>query len=179
MGTIHLPKKVCLMCAVCYQNTALKDQALDNLQSQYGPVWRISEPLIFSHTHYYEKEMGDDLKKLYAVFEEPIDPINLAKIKISTNALEQRWCEGGRRKINLDPGYIELAKLVLASTKNFSHRIYIGDGIYGDVQLVWQTAHFRANPWTYPDYQEKSVVMFFETIRKEYQKKLGEDFTWV
>jgi hypothetical protein len=178
MGTIQLPKKVCLICAVCYQSTELKDQALDKLQNLYGPLWRISELLTFTHTHYYEKEMGDDLKKLYVSFAEPVDPGDLAKIKRSTNALEQQWCTGGGRKINLDPGYIELAKLVLASTKNFSHRIYIGEGIYGDVQLVWQAGRFHANPWTYPDYQEKRIVTFFETIRKEYQKKLDEDPQW-
>jgi hypothetical protein len=178
MGTIRLPKKVALLCSVCYSIAELKDQALDNLQLLYGPLWRASDPLTFTHTHYYEKEMGGDLKKLYVIFAEPIDPIDLAKIKHSTNALEQQWCEGGNRKINLDPGYIELAKLVLASTKNFSHRIYIGEGIYGDVQLVWQAGRFRANPWTYPDYQEKSVVTFFDTIRKEYQKKLDEDPQW-
>lgn len=171
MGVIRYPKKVCLICAVCYQDESLKAEALLHLQALYGPLRSISEARPFGHTQYYRDEMGDDLKKCYVAFAQWIDPAELPNIKCRTNELELQWQQDGRRRINLDPGYIEAAKLVLASTKNFSHRIYIGAGIYGDVQLVWRAGHFCVNPWTYPDYREPETVLFFEQVRNDYWKK--------
>ncbi|HNY92028.1 MAG TPA: DUF4416 family protein, partial [bacterium] len=77
----------------------------------------------------------------------------------------------GRRRVNLDPGYSEAAKLVLATTKNFGHRIYLGQGIYGDVQLFWRKGRFQSNPWTYPDYLEAKSLEFFSALRQDYLKE--------
>ncbi|RPI00754.1 MAG: DUF4416 family protein [Calditrichaeota bacterium] len=172
MGDIHLPKKVCLICAVCYQQDYDRDAVFTELQQQYGTILNVSDVLHFNHTTYYAEEMGEDLKKVFISFAQWINADELAAIKIFTNAIEQNHCENGKRRINIDPGYIELPKLVLASTKNFSHRIYIGRGIYGDVQLCWRQGGFQSNPWTYDDYKDEIVVTFFESIRKEYHQQL-------
>jgi hypothetical protein len=172
MGEIHLPKKVCLICAVLYHQEGDRDVVFGELQKQFGAVSHVSETLLFNHTTYYTKEMGDDLKKVYLSFARWIDADELSTIKLFTNSVEQSHCENGKRKVNIDPGYIELPKLVLASTKNFSHRIYISKGIYGDVQLCWRHGGFQSNPWTYEDYKDEIVMTFFERIRQEYHQQL-------
>jgi len=174
MGRIRLPEKVCLITAVCYQHEQMKQNVVDRLQSVYGPPAHVSATIDFYHTQYYLKEMGTSLKKQYIAFDTHIDPALLADIKIVTNDLEEQFSDNGKRTVNIDPGYIELAKLILASTKNFSHRIYIGKGIYGDVQLYWKHGQFLTNPWTYPDYKEPQVLDFFTNVRNEYWQTLKQ-----
>lgn len=172
MGKIHLPKKVCLICAVCYQQEDDRNHVFPELQHKFGSILYESEILQFNHTSYYTEEMGEHLKKVFVSFAKWIDPGDLAEIKIFTNEIEQNHCQNGKRRVNIDPGYIELPKLVLASTKNFGHRIYIGRGIYGDVQLCWRQGKFLSNPWTYDDYKDEIVIAFFERVRKEYHQQL-------
>lgn len=172
MGKITFPEKVRLISAICYRDTELKDVIVQKLEATFGPINNISTTIDFSLTNYYEDEMGNDLLKSYVSFKELIDPITLPDIKIFTNEIEDEYSQNGNRTINIDPGYIELAKLILATTKNFSHRIYIGKGIYGDVQLYWKGGCFNTNPWTYPDYKINEIKSFFEKIRKEYFEQI-------
>ena len=90
-----------------------------------------------------------------------------------TNELEASTAHRGRRSVNYDPGYLEAAKLVLATTKNFDHRLYLGNGIYGDVQLRFRKGAFAAMDWTYPDYQQQSVLDFFHLVRSWYLRRLA------
>ncbi len=168
MGAITLPQKVRLISAMCYSDSTVKDLALAQCIEHFGPIADMSDSVDFSFTSYYEEEMGSNLKKIYFSFERLIDPINLSEIKIFTNNIEDEYAEHDHRLVNIDPGYIEAAKLILATTKNFSHRVYIGQGIYGDVQLYWKGGGFNFNPWTYPDYKTAYVKSFFEKIRIKY-----------
>lgn len=172
MGAAVMPKSVCLITALCFNDKILKDNTIALMEKEYGPIQFELAPLLFSYTNYYGKEMGSNLQKMYLSFKELVDPAQLSGIKHFTNKLELKTATNGDRNINIDPGYIEIPKLILATTKNFSHRIYIGDGIYGDVQLYWQNGSFQVNPWTYPDYQDSRVKSFFETIRNNYFKTL-------
>ncbi len=168
MGKIRLATPVRPICAVCWSQEISLESVLDALMQIFGPIKRSSETLDFTHTRYYELEMGPNLKKRYLAFEDLMDPGDLARSKRLCNELEERFLKEGKRKVNADPGYIEAAKLVLASTKNYSHRIYIGEGIYGDIQLVWREGRFQVNPWTYADYREPQVIDFFSLVRNEY-----------
>jgi hypothetical protein len=105
-------------------------------------------------------------------FERLIDPGRLAEIKLLTNGLEQEWSEGGRRRINLDPGYVSRSKLVLATTKNHGHRIYLGRGIYAEVTLTYRDKDYRPWPWTYPDYRTESYREILRAIRGIYLAQL-------
>ena len=168
MGTAVPPKSVCLVAALCFNDHNLKESIVAKMEKEYGAVQFELAPVLFSHTNYYGKEMGAVLEKMYVAFADYIDPACLPRIKHFTNALEQKSAANGNRSINIDPGYIEVPKLVLATTKNFSHRIYIGEHIYGDVQLYWRNGGFQPNPWTYPDYRDSRTIRFFEKVRNTY-----------
>ncbi len=141
---------------------------------QFGPIADQTPVMEFQYTEYYQQEMGAPLLKLYYTFQKTIPPQDIVKAKLYTNQIEDRYGIDGKRQINLDPGYIELPKLVLATTKNFSHRIYLNKGIYGDIQLVWRGGAFQTNPWTYPDYKSTRVLGFFHTARQSYYESLKQ-----
>jgi len=144
------------------------DTVLASLKRCIGAVEAKSDVFDFSFTEYYCEEMGPDLKKMFVSFNELIDPDALPFLKHRTNDIESDWMMQGHRQVNLDPGYITGAKLVLASTKDFAHRVYIGDGIYGDNHLRFVHGAFVENPWTYPDYKIPVALRFFTEVRQSY-----------
>ena len=89
-----------------------------------------------------------------------------------TNQIEQTFAQGARRRINIDPGYLLMERFVLATGKNFSHRIYIGDGIYADLTLMYQKGSFQTLPWTYPDYAAPEMHAFLMQVRRHYAADL-------
>jgi len=125
-------------------------------------------------TPYYELEMGGDLRKLFITFLDLIKPEELPSIKVKTNLLEENYYIEKKRQVNIDPGYITQAKLVLSTTKNYSHRIYLGQGIFGDLHMQFSNKSYQAQPWTYPDYQDENNVQFFNSVRKRYLEQLAE-----
>ena len=144
------------------------------LQDRLGPVDMISAWLDFDFTAYYEKEMGAPLSRRLMVFKTLVEQTELAAIKQMTNALEQTYQRQGRRRVNIDPGYLLPERFVLASGKNFTHRIYIGQGIYADLTLIYQKGAFRTLPWTYPDYAGKHLIDFLTLVRKKYMLDLKQ-----
>jgi hypothetical protein len=167
MGAVRTPLKVKPVCAVTFGNDADLSKVRSELEKIFGPVEDQSPVFDFSFTSYYQDEMGPELKKTYVSFMEPVPPDELAGVKIKTNELERAWSAEGRRRVNLDPGYITGGKLVLASTKDFSHRVYLGQGIFGDVQLRYAHGRFHASEWTYPDYKTPLAMAFFDDVRKK------------
>ena len=105
-------------------------------------------------------------------FEALIDPETLPEIKLESNRIEARWAVDGKRQVNLDPGYVSMAKLVLATTKNHGHRIYVGQGIYAEVTLQYRDKAFRPWPWTYPDYGTPRYCELFAHIRQRYLEQV-------
>lgn len=154
-----------LVTAIYTNSISLFAVVEQKLAEKFGRIDLRSEIFDFTHTNYYEKEMGSDLKKEFISFEKLVEPESLSDIKIFTNQIESEYLKDGRRQVNIDPGYVELAKLVLASTKNFTHRIYVGKGIYAEVTLFYQDKGFRAWPWTYPDYKSQISLSFFKEAR--------------
>jgi hypothetical protein len=146
----------------------ISTEAIQALEDLYGTASNKSAIITFDHTEYYKQEMGSPLYKFLVSFDKPVDAMEIVGIKHQTNKIEEHFSISGKRQVNLDPGYMEAAKLILATTKNFSHRIYLGQGIYGDVQLFWRQGKFTANPWTYPDYLEKTTLDFLTQLRTRY-----------
>jgi len=138
------------------------------LEELFGPVDLVSDWLPFDFTDYYEKEMGRPLYRRLLAFKELIDQERLPDIKHQTNAVESTFTRGGRREVNIDPGYLLLERLVLATGKNFSHRIYLRRGIYADLTLIYRKERFASLPWTYPDYADARLQEFLFKVRKTY-----------
>lgn len=163
------PQPVKLVMSFIYADAEALNQILRLTCGQYGPIDFLSEPFPFDFTNYYEPEMGKPLERRIASFEDLIDPGDLAGIKHWTNQLEDRFRNDHRgRKVNIDPGYIGASKFILATGKDYSHRIYLGDGIYGDLTLRVQEGGFHPLPWTYPDYAGEPLRKVLNLLRKKY-----------
>jgi len=147
------------------------DLAIALMVARYGPVRLASEPVPFTWTRYYTAEMGPDLTRGFVAFERPIDPGLLRRIKVETSALELEHAREGRRTFNLDPGTLTLNNLVVASTKEASYRVYLGDGVYAQPMLVFKDKQFRPFEWTYPDYRDPAHLAFFVAVRQDARER--------
>ncbi|MBN1399275.1 MAG: DUF4416 family protein [Anaerolineae bacterium] len=172
MGQVLQPTPVKLIVPMLAREAAWFERAERRLAAHFGPTDYVSALLPFEHTRYYEPEFGPDLLRLFIAFARLIDPGSLAEIKLLTNALEAEWSVESRRQINLDPGYLSGAKLVLATTKNQAHRIYLGQGIYAEVTLMYRDRDYRALPWTYPDYASEAYLRVLREVRALYMQQL-------
>lgn len=172
MGEVKQPSPVLFFIAAFSSSIELLDKALDTAVEDFGPLWRKSPDFRFDpYTAYYEPQMGKGLFKTFWAFDWLIDPGELAKIKRRTNCREEEFAlsDGERlgveRPLNLDPGYIDLGKLVLASTKDHGHRIYLSRGIFAEITLSFTQKRWQSLPWTYADYQSEGYQRFFDECR--------------
>lgn len=172
MGKTSRPEPVKLVVGLLAASTELLGEAAHRLGAIFGPIDEQSPPVPFAYTSYYAEELGQAPWRQWLSFARLIDPGELAGIKIQTNALEAEWTVEGRRPVNLDPGYISLTGLTLATTKGFWHRIYIGQGIYAEVTLPFHRGAFRPQEWTYPDYRAPEHIEFFTQLRRGYREQL-------
>ncbi len=170
MGIIRPVEQVKLFTAILFSSGDVLNIAGEKLSSAFGPVDVTGPVWPWSRSTYYEKQMGSDLKRIFLFFKRPVNPDRLADIKNITNEIEDSFhmSTGNlpERPINIDPGYVTLAKVVLASTKDYSHRIYIGKGIYAEVTLFYQDKTFQPLPHTYPDYRSEECTTLFNTVRR-------------
>ncbi len=150
-----------------YSDESVFEHAQKMLESEFGTVEKISAPYDFIFTDYYEKEMGRGLEKRFIVFKKTIDRRVLADMKIFTNSLEKELSVEGKRQINIDPGYLTRANLVLATTKEVPHRIYLKDGIFAEVALLFKRGWCNHLDWTYPDFKMQKTREFFLDVRNE------------
>jgi hypothetical protein len=169
------PKPAKLVISLFLKEKELLFPVVKNLAEKFGPVDMISEWFPFDYTNYYEPEMGSPLYRRVVVFKTLIDPDMLAEIKITTNAVEFEYSRNGHRMVNIDPGYMVHERFVLATGKNYSHRIYIGKGIYADLTLIYKEGGFQKLPWTYPDYADEKMIAYLETIRNKYTEDLKKN----
>ena len=167
------PQKVLAMTGLIFVHNIRVDDVLYMLKNDFGDVSLKSEVIPFTHTIYYNKEMGNDLLRQWYVFDNLVAPDILADLKLCTNVIEKTFLSNNkRRKVNIDPGFITMSNLILASTKDFSHRIYIGKGIYAEVTFIYKNKTFVPLEWTYPDYQEPKALEFFEKARAFLKERL-------
>ncbi len=172
------PDPALLVVALFSRHAAALAWAAERLEVEFGPAGLSGRPFDFRHTRYYEPEMGPGLRKYLLAFERLVGAEELSRIKRRTNELEDELAGTGRyparRPLNLDPGILTLGKLVLATTKDQAHRVYLGDGIYGESTLFFRDGAFEPWPWTYPDYREALVLGFLKDARAYYRRRLRE-----
>lgn len=143
----------------------------DELRPRFGEVDFETEPIPFTQTKYYDRELGTPIYRKILTFLEPIDQDSLAGLKLFTNGLENKYASGESRLFNLDPGMVTLERLVLATGKNFIHRIYLGEGIWADLTLIFHKGGWMTLPWTFPDYAEDSMKEVLSGIRNRYKEQ--------
>lgn len=168
MGTAKFNPPVKLIAGFIFSDRLALESALRSLERKFGLVDFKSPVLDFTHTSYYEKEMGKDLKRLFVSFSKLIPPETLPSVKLFTNKIERKLSRNNLRRVNIDPGYLDLSKLILATTKDFRHRIYLNRGIYAEITLYFQKDSFTSWEWTYPDYRTKEYLDIFNCIRQNY-----------
>ena len=176
MGQISKPKPVNLLIGILTSIPELFSQMERDLEGFFGRIDLRSTILPFHFTDYYTEEMGQGIQRQFYSFEKLIRADELATIKAKTNHLEETLVSPKKyavvRPVNLDPGYINESRLILASTKDFSHRIYLRDGIYAEVTLNYRRGKYESFPWTFPDYKSQEYQDFFLLVRNHYIEKL-------
>lgn len=170
MGQVRHPDRVLLFVGTLYCDESVFHNAHDLLQKHFGETLLVSHPIPWDYSTYYHHEIGSPLFRQFLFFKTLIDPGYLAEIKLKTNAIEDILSHEGKRRINLDPGYLTLSKIVLASTKNYAHRIYLGKGIYGEVTLIYKGGTYVPHMFSYRDYQDKKYIELFMSAREMLEK---------
>jgi len=163
-----------LIAALMSSDLALMRAIEGRLSEKFGAIDLVSDLFPFDYTNYYTPEMGTQLQKKFISFDEMLAIEHLPEIKNLTNAVEQEYAIDGKRRINIDPGYVTHAQMVLATTKDYSHRIYLGYGIYAELTYVCRKKVFQTLEWTYPDYREQHSIEFFQQVREKYLQQIRE-----
>jgi hypothetical protein len=179
MGNIRTPLPAKRFIGILTSLPNILPKAEERLTALFGAVDQRSELFPFDFTHYYDSTMGTPIYRCFLSFETLMEPSTIAGIKIKTNEMEEVFAEEHPsipRPINLDPGYLEQSKIVLASTKDFYHRILISRGIYAEVTLHFEKGAWRSFPWTFPDFRTDHYHPFFMSLRERYRKQLISDF---
>ena len=182
MGAIRSPHPVLLFMAVFSSDSSAFDWVRKRAEAEWGTLALESEPFSFeTFTDYYAQAMGETLPKRLWAFERLVSPDTLPKIKRLTNDWEDEFKSvtvcSAERPLNIDPGYIDLGKLILASTKDHAHRIYLSEGILAETTLMYTQKQWKPLPWTYPDYQSAGYHEFLTRCREYLQsvRKRGSE----
>jgi len=164
-----------LIMGVLYRERPFWDKAAAQLEEFFGPPGEENLEFPFDRTDYYAREMGERLKRVFVSFRNPVSQDGLAEIKERSLRLEDDLADtaggGRRRRVNLDPGLLDLDRLVLATAKNFSHRICLKGGIFAEVELIFRDGRFHPLPWTYPDYRRQDTLAFFHALRVHWHRR--------
>jgi hypothetical protein len=168
MGVPAGQKPVKLVASIIFKEEGNLHLAEEGLQDLYGPLEPLDKLTPFVYTDYYCEEMGKPLKRKLICFRTLVDPESIFNIKLKTNRIEKRYSVNDKRTVNVDPGYVTEAKLVLLTTKDYTHRVYLGKKIFAESTLYFQNGGFKAWPWTYPDYASEELRSYFEKVRDIY-----------
>ncbi|OHE57669.1 MAG: hypothetical protein A2Z47_06000 [Thermodesulfovibrio sp. RBG_19FT_COMBO_42_12] len=175
MGKVRPAEPVLLFMGTLYSDAGIFNYSKEIIEKNFGDILLISPSIKWDHSSYYKDELGWPLFRQFIFLKNLIDPGMLAQIKLKTNEIEDALSSKGKRCINLDPGYLTLSKIVLASTKNYAHRIYLGKGVYGEVTLVYvyKDSTYTPHLFTYRDYQDKTCIEMFLNVRAMLKKMLS------
>ncbi|MEW5909070.1 MAG: DUF4416 family protein [Thermodesulfobacteriota bacterium] len=173
MSRPKIPGPVKLIIGIFTKEKGVLKPISSRLTEQFGRLDMVSRWLPFDKTDYYQNEMGSPLFRRMLSFRTLIPRDELVTIKQMTNDLEREYTEGEKRSANIDPGYVSREHVVLATGKNYSHRIYLGAGIYADLTLIYSKGAFKTLPWTYRDYAGKPLIEFLERVRTKYVHDLA------
>jgi len=172
MGKAKVPFPAKLIIGFIFNDEAILRRAEIILKRHFGKTDFETPDISFIHTDYYKNEMGNGLKKKFISFEKLIPAEKLYKIKLLTDKIEKKLSFNKKRLINIDPGYLNHSKVVLASTKDYAHRIYLNKGIYAEITLSYRNKTFTPCEWTYPDYRTPDYINIFNQIRKIYAQQV-------
>ena len=173
MGTVKPQEPALLFVSTLHRDSDAFDRSKEILENNFGVILYAGLPLPWDYSAYYKNEIGWPLFRQIIFFKNIIDPAFLVDTKLKTKEIESVLSLDGKRCINLDPGYLTLSKVVLASTKNYAHRLYLGKGIYGEITLIFKDGTYTPHIFTYRDYQDKSHVHIFMQARELLKKMLG------
>jgi hypothetical protein len=166
MGNPHFPDPVLLFLGALYREEEYLFRAKEKLYGFFGESVLESLPMPWDYSDYYKKELGIPIRRTFIFFRNTISPETLCDIKLRTNEIEEHLSTGGKRNINLDPGYLTPYNVVLASTKNYAHRIHIGKGIYAEITLLYANNRYQPHLFTYRDYASDEYTELFAIARK-------------
>lgn len=172
MSTPHPPLPAKLVAGLLLARRERFASLAAELAAAFGRIDLVSGWMPFDYTKYYAEEMGGGLFRRLLAFEPLVAPERLAAIKLATNAIEQACARDGRRTVNIDPGILSLERFVLATGKNYTHRIYLGQGIYADLTLIYRRGAYQTLPWTYPDYADLPLQRFLLAVRGKYARDI-------
>ena len=161
-----------LISSLFSSDKAFIDEIIRVLKYRFGSIDWASPELFFDRTQYYAKEMGWSLHRRFVSFKKLIRPQDAVKVKLETNRIENEYLEEGNRKINIDPGYISLERLILVTGKNYTHRVYLSKGIFADLTLIFNRGSFRPLEWTFKDYASPEIISLFNDVRERYKRQL-------
>ena len=173
MGAAREFEKEKLIIGIIYHDLSVYERAIKILTDTFGPIELESERFSFSkeYSSYYDDELGGEGQRVIISFRDTVDPARQAEIKLFTNRIEEELSVGGKRKINLDPGFISHGRLLLATTKPTGFRIALSDGIYTELTLFYARGNWQKLPWTYRDYQSERVQKYLKKVRNTYLKQ--------
>jgi hypothetical protein len=166
------PGQVKLICGILYSEEQSLEKAFNLMKEQFGPIDYRSENFAFDLTDYYAAEMGSPITRFFISFEHLVHPGKLAQIKQNTNLIEHRTAVGNQRKVNIDSGYMDYDKVVLASAKYNGQKIYLDQGIWADLTLHYTRGYFEPYPWSFPDFKQGIYNSIFLEIRKIYKVQM-------
>jgi hypothetical protein len=176
MWEIRQPQPVKLMVGILAADGRCLDAACRRVIETFGQADLTSPVYPFDLTEYYKEQAGPNILRQFLAIEQLIDPGQMADIKHKANQIEKELAESLKtpfsRPVNLDPGYVEPSKLVLASTKNFAHRVYIGTGIWAEVTLTYNRGIWQVYPYTFPDFKSGRYNTFLSEVREKLVQQL-------
>lgn len=175
MGVEKEFKKVKLFSGVIYSSSQVYEETRKKLEEIFSAVDLESGEFNFDFTTYYSQEMGSPLYRRFISFEELISPEQLPDIKIHTNKIEIETSINRNRVVNLDPGYLSEANVIIATTKNYYHRVPLSKGIYAHMEYVIKKKKLVPLEWTYPDFKTPRYMDFFECLVPIFKRNLKEE----
>jgi hypothetical protein len=170
MSRRRVPPHARLLVSAIYREEERFGELLPILAARLGPVERTSGPFPFDRTDYYEREMGAPLSRRFVVMQRLVPRDALAAAKIGVEELEREFSANGMRTVNLDPGLLTEENFLLATGKNYSHRVYLREGVFADLSLIYRKGEFRPLPWTYPDLASEGIRAFLAEVREELRR---------
>lgn len=173
MKKFEIPPPVKLVCGILYREEQWVNPVLEDLQQELGPLDYRSDAIPFHFTDYYFAEMGHPLFRCFISFERLADSASFSSIKVTTNGLEEKYTALAQsRVLNLDPGYLTAAAYIISTSKNYAHRIYLGQGVFAQQELLFERKRIITLDWTYPDYRSFEYQEILRKIRRKYLQQL-------
>ncbi|MCF7870793.1 MAG: DUF4416 family protein [Candidatus Omnitrophica bacterium] len=168
MLQLDFPKPVKPIFGFIYNNEKNYSKTKKILAKKYGKIDFESKKIDFNYTNYYSPEMGKPLFRRFISFLKLKGPSQFIKVKLFSLKIEKKFAKANHRTVNIDPGYLNQAKLVLTTTKDFFHRLYLGKGVYAEVTLFYKDGRLQHLPTTFPDYRTDDYKNIFQQIRNIY-----------